>query len=440
MKIPRLNTESLDVSRPKTILYVAMWTSAVGVGIIAVLYARLIAHLQNQYFEGFHRHAEIVSLATPLFFIAAAALVHYFAPDAKGSGIPQVLVAISHNTGTAHEGIWKSKLVSLKTAAVKILSSCVGTIGGASIGREGPTVQIAASGFAWIGRRIRRFAPQIEFQSFLIAGAAAGVAAAFNTPLAGITFAIEELLDGMQRPFRQLVMLAVIIAGVTSEGLSGNYLYFGQPVLRNSPVPLLLLESLVLGVAGGLLGGIFAKLLARPKLTKLPTHWFWRAAVTGTVCGVISYATFGDTAGSGYEVTRSFLNGDVAIDNVNIFFPILKFFTTVFSYLAGMAGGIFSPCLSIGAGLGLTLAKLAHFQNFKSCALVGMVGFFSGAVRAPLTAVIIVMEMTNEHILVIPFMIAAYLAHSIGTRIMPTPLYHQLAQDYQIHVKVEEPI
>jgi H+/Cl- antiporter ClcA len=431
MEKPFWQRPEVDISRPKTYLYVAVWLSAGVVGAAAVMYARLISSLQFHFFNYFHRSPIIVSCVAPLFFILATALVRKFAPDAKGSGIPQVLAAIdkAKNQSTGDSSAWLSHLVSLRTAAIKVISSSIGILGGASIGREGPTVQIAASGFAWIGRRIRRFAPEIDLQSFLIAGGAAGVAAAFNTPLAGIAFALEEIADGMFGPFRQIVMLAVIIAGVIAQGLSGNYLYFGHFSILKVPLISLLPEALLIGVIGGILGGFFAKLLAYPSLTRLPQHWILRAFVCGVICAGVGYLTQGATSGSGYEITKSVLENDT-MGNASIMLPIYKLITTTFSYLSGMAGGVLSPCLSIGAGIGISVAKLAHFANFKTCALMGMVAFFSGAIRAPLTGVIIVMEMTDEHILVLPFMIAAYLAFSLGKRIMPVPLYHFLAEKY----------
>jgi H+/Cl- antiporter ClcA len=428
LKKPFWQRPEVDISRPKTYLYAAIWISAGVVGVAAVMYARLISALQFHFFAHFHDSPIFVSCTGPLFFILATFVVKKLAPDAKGSGIPQVLAAIEKTKiQNMDDAAWKTSLVSLRTAAIKVISSSLGILGGASIGREGPTVQIAASGFAWIGHRIRKFAPEIDLQSFLIAGAAAGVAAAFNTPIAGIAFALEEIADGMFGPFRQIVMLAVIIAGVIAQGLSGNYLYFGQPANLKVPVLLLLPEALVIGILGGILGGFFAKLLAYPKLTRLPQHWILRAFLCGAICSVIGYLTNGATSGSGYEITRSVLESD-NIANASAMFPLYKFVTSTFSYLSGMAGGIFSPSLSMGAGIGIAVAKLAHFANFKACALIGMVAFFSGAIRAPLTGVIIVMEMTDEHILVLPFMIAAYLAYSLGKRIMPVPLYHFLAE------------
>jgi H+/Cl- antiporter ClcA len=429
----------VDLSPRKTVMHAALWTSAAAVGLLAALFASLISEVQGVYFRAFHAHPVFVSCVAPLLFVVATWLVERWAPAAKGSGIPQVLAVIDESrTEPTNEGTWVNPLVSLRTAFVKVLSASTGILGGASIGREGPTVQIAASAFAWIGRVSRRFAPQIDFQSFVVAGGAAGIAAAFNTPLAGITFALEEVADGMLGPFRQSIMVAVIIAGITTQALSGNYLYFGRPSDVNAPVLLLIPEGVLIGLCGGLLGGIMAKLLSTPQLSRLPTHWVRRAFIAGCICSAVGYFTLGDTSGSGYEVTRRALESN-SIDSMPLLFPFWKLLTTTMSYLSGMAGGIFSPSLSIGAGVGLLVAHLAHFANYKACALLGMVAFFSGAIRAPLTGVVIVMEMSDEHLLIVPFMIAAYIAHAIGRRIMPTPLYHYLAERMEAKPSREAP-
>ena len=137
-------------------------------------------------------------------------------------------------------------------------------------------------------------------------------------------------------------------------------------------------------------------------------------------------------------MTKVALEGTSA-ESTQILFPVLKITTTILSYLSGMAGGIFSPCLSIGAGIGMSLAKIAHFANFKVCALIGMVAFFSATVQAPLTAVIIVMEMTDEHILIIPFMIAAFLAQGLAKHFMPEPLYKVLARQLERDPSCKKP-
>jgi len=414
----------------RTWLHASVWVAAILVGFAAVFYANIISFVQHHYFIWFQANSLLVAALSPLAFVLATYLVVQFAPEAKGSGIPQVLEAIESGKATTHRAqedaeLWDTPSVSIKTAGIKVLSSLVGILGGASIGREGPTVQIAASAFTWVGRKLHKKVPQINFRAFLVAGAGAGVAAAFNTPLAGITFAIEEIADGAFGPFRRTVMLAVIVSGIVAQAILGDYLYFGHIAFGKNTL-LVIPQALLIGIVGGIFGGGFAKILAYPQLARLPQHWKARALVCGILCSIIGYYTHGDTAGSGYEVTKKSLEAATLTD-ASLFFPLLKLSTTILSYLSGMAGGIFSPSLSIGAGLGISIAKIAHFTNFQTCALMGMVAFFSGVVQAPLTAVIIVMEMTDEHILILPFMISAFLAHGVGKGIMPTPLYSFLA-------------
>ena len=409
--------------RTQTYVQLSFWLAATITGLAAVAYAKLITLAQTFYFHAFHLYPTLSIVISPLFFLLATYCVTRFAPDAKGSGIPQVLEAIEASK-IPSKHLKADRLVATRTAVIKVISTFLGILGGASIGREGPTVQIASSVFAYVGRRTKKFAPQLDFQSYLIAGGAAGVAAAFNTPLAGITFALEEIAATTFSQFKQLVMLGVIIAGITAQGISGDYLYFGHPVIQ-SPSWILGPEAIVIGLVGGTTGGIFSRMLSQRSLDFLPKNIWIRALLCGTICSVIAMLSNGDTAGSGYEVTRRFM--DTPNGEMPPYFGVEKFFTTLLSYLSGMAGGIFSPCLSIGAGMGFSLGKLAHLTNLKTCGLLGMVAFFTGVVQAPLTAVIIVMEMTDEHIFILPFMVTALLAQKMGQFFMPISLYHYLA-------------
>ncbi|MHB1329402.1 MAG: chloride channel protein, partial [Gemmatimonadales bacterium] len=384
---------------------------------------------QESYFSAFHANPWVVSAAAPVLFLIAVALVRRGAQDAKGSGIPQVLLAIeSAEPGVSEEPKHIAALTSLRTAGVKVLSSLVGILGGAAIGREGPTIQISASVFGWLGRQSRRLAGTADLRSFLVAGAAAGVAAAINTPLAGITFAIEEIVAGNFDLFKRRVLLAVIIAGMTAQILLGNYLYFGHQIV-DDPGFQIIPEAILIAVVAGLMGGMFAWLLAIPGLARLPERWWPRALVCGMICAGLALLSDGATSGSGYEITKETLSLSIAPD-ANPLLPLGKLLATVMSYLSGMAGGIFSPTLSIGASLGVSIDTLGNFGQFKVAAMIGMVAFFSATVQAPLTAVVIVMEMTNERHLILPFMIAAVIAHGIGRTLMPIPLYQLLAHRY----------
>ncbi len=420
----------LNPIHPKTTMQASLLLAAVVVGIIAYFYAELITLTQGVFNKGLQSHPYLALLLGPCLFLMATWLVVKFAPEAKGSGIPQVLQAID-GVENGKRGEMTGPLVSIKTAAWKIISSVVGILGGASIGREGPTVQVASSVFAFTARHARRYFGTLDLQSYLIAGASAGISAAFNTPLAGITFALEEIAEHSFAQFKRIVMLAVIVGGITAQAIGGNYLYFGHPVVKGSALSLIPI-AILLGLLGGIFGGVFSKILTHPKYRILPSSWWGKALVCGIICALINVLTNGDTAGSGYEVTRRFMdNAQGTLPS--LYFPE-KLLTTAFSYLSGMAGGIFSPCLSIGAGLGFTTGQLFQVAGLKACALIGMVAFFSGVVQAPLTAVIIIMEMTDQSMLLIPFMIGAFLAQGVGKLIMPVPLYRHLA----FHVKSSE--
>lgn len=207
---------STETLQRLALAHAPVWGSAAVVGVLAVAYAKMISRAQTLFFSFFERHTPWIFLTTPVLFVAATALVRFLAPEAKGSGIPQVLEAIdAANESEVNLKVWESRLVSVRTASVKIISSLFGILGGASIGREGPTVQIACSAFAWIGRKAKSRFPGIHFQTYLTAGAATGVAAAFNTPIAGIAFALEEIAESDFTAFKRVTILAVVVGGLS---------------------------------------------------------------------------------------------------------------------------------------------------------------------------------------------------------------------------------
>lgn len=412
----------MSKTRRHTVLVLSIWVASILTGVAAVGIAQLTTYAQSVYFYLAKLSPYGVLVATPFLFLIATFLVRKFAPEAGGSGIPQVLAAMESGKKENSTEPWKSPLISVKTSVVKVFSILVGMMSGASVGREGPTVQIAVSIFSFINGKIRKLYPTVDFHTYLTAGAGAGVAAAFNTPLAGIMFAIEEIAEGVFGHSKNTVMVGVVIAGLTAQMISGDYLYFGHPLVTGSLFQFIL-EALVLGSLGGLVGGLLAKLVSHsffPSVNALV-----RSFVCGCVCALLAFFTHQESAGSGYEVTRQAL--ELATnDHLSWSFPITKFISTVFSYQSGMAGGVFAPILSLGAGLGLIIAKILSFINFKACALIGMVAVFGGAIQAPLTAVVIVMEMTDERNLVLPFIVAAFLGQALGRIFMPIPLYRVL--------------
>lgn len=361
-------------------------------------------------------------IVTPLTFASVVAMTRAYWPEAKGSGIPQVMAA-----GRAPEAASSVRLIALPVAAAKFAFTLVMLLAGAPAGREGPTVQISAAIMAAVHRWMR--VPVTS--GVVIAGGAAGVAAAFNTPLAGVAFAIEELASAFEQRVAVLVMVTVMVSGLISLGVAGDYVYFGA-MSQHLPLRAMLIAAPLAGVFGGLCGGLFAKALiamswSRNKLLVAirarPIGW---AFACGLVVALIGIATGGLTWGTGYDATRSLLEGDAH----PLLFGPARFFATLATALSGAPGGIFAPTLSVGAGLGQLLAAVFPQDEAGAIVLLGLIGYFAGVVRAPLTAVIIVSEMTADRSMILPLFATALIADQVSGMVCPQKLYHALARQF----------
>lgn len=370
-------------------------------------------------------------LVTPFGLALSVFLTGRFFQNSQGSGIPQAIAARELTDQDA-----RGRLVSIRIAIGKNLLTLLGLLCGASAGREGPTVQVGASIMFAIGR----FSPRRQ-PGLILAGAAAGVAAAFNTPLAGIVFAIEEMSRAFETRTSGIVIATVITAGLTSLALVGNYAYFGstQAMLRNG---LDWLAIPLCGVAGGLAGGLFSRiviLIARGLPGALgrtikanPIPFALLCGVLVAACGIAS----GDTVyGTGYAQVKAALEGATPL---RADFGLLKFLATTFSTISGIPGGIFSPSLAVGAGLGANIAHIFPAAPVAPIILLGMVAYFAGVVQAPITAFVIVAEMTDNHGMVIPLMASALIAYAVSRLVCPEGVYHALAKGFA-HRQATEP-
>ncbi len=393
------------------------------VGAAAVVLAQLADQAQIA-FSALVSKFRYASLAvTPLGFALSVFSTNRFFRNAQGSGIPQAIAARHLTDQTA-----RKSLVSLRIAAGKIILTLFGLLCGASVGREGPTVQIGASIMFALGR----FSPRRQ-PGLILAGAAAGVAAAFNTPLAGIVFGIEEMSRAFETRTSSLIIGAVIAAGLTSLALMGNYTYFGtSPVALRNGIDWLAIP--LCGVVGGLAGGVFSRILiamargfANPigrAIKRYPLGFAVVCGLAAAVCGIVS----GDTIyGTGYSQVKAALESG---SQLPASFGILKFLATTFASISGMPGGIFSPSLAVGAGIGANIAKLFHDAPLPAIMLLGMVSYFAGVVQAPITAFVIVTEMTDNHAMVVPVMAAALIAHASSRLICKEGVYHALAKGF----------
>jgi H+/Cl- antiporter ClcA len=396
------------------------------VGLAAVGLAAASDYAQLLFRELLARFHYAAFVVTPLGFGTAVYLTNRFFPNTQGSGIPQAIASREIESPEARE-----KLVGLRTGVGKALMTFLGLLVGASIGREGPTVQVGASIMFAIGRLSPSRQPGL-----ILAGAAAGVAAAFNTPIAGIVFAIEEMGRSFETRTSGLVFGTIILAGFTSFALVGNYTYFGTTAATlGSPVVWLAIP--VCGVVCGLTGGLFSRaLIAVPThLPQIVKTWLQKRPVAFAImcgfgvalCGFLSGSA---VYGTGYIQARDALHG---AESVSIFYAPLKFAAAALSSVCGLPGGIFSPSLSVGAGLGADIAQFFPKEAMGAVVLLGMVSYFTGVVQAPITAFVIVEEMTGHHDMLIPLMAAAWIANGSSRLICREGVYHALSKRYLTH-------
>jgi len=410
------------------------WGGAILVGLVSALFAlgsEQATHLFRQ-MEG--QSPYIPLILTPVGLVLIAWLTRRYFPGAQGSGIPQAIAALEMRPDMHY---LRRSVLSLRIAIGKIFLTLLGLLCGASIGREGPTVHIGASIMYSVGYRAH-FPRHYLDKSLIIAGGAAGIAAAFNTPLAGIVFAIEEMARSFEERSSGTMLTAVVLAGTTAMAVLGNYTYFGT-----SHATLQLgsgwLIVPVAGVIGGLLGGLFSRTLVSGSQWLAPhlgRHPLLIPALCGLVVAIAGVLSGGTVYGTGYPEAEAAITGSGA---VNTAFPFLKMVATVASYLSGIPGGIFAPSLATGAGLGAVMADFIGGPGVQAIIILTMVAYFTGVVQTPITAFVIVMEMIDNHTMVLPLMATAFIAYGASRLICHEPIYRSLAQGFLDRLNGEEP-
>lgn len=404
-----------------------LWLAAVLAACVVVGFARLAELCLAGFFTLTERYAWLPFLLTPAVGMLAVWLTRRFFPGAQGSGIPQVIAARRLSAAGQVVG----HLVSLRIACGKVLVGSLALLGGFSSGREGPSVQIAAS----ILHAAHRWLPHtraLRASDLILAGGAAGIAAAFNTPLAGIVFAIEELGRRLETRTSGVLISTIIISGMVAIALEGNYNYFGLlKVVPQSAA--IILPALFAGLLCGLLGGLFSRCMLWPQTHADWGVWAWRkaypirfAGLCGLAVATLGFLGGGFSFGSGYAITNAVVSGQLELP---WHAAPARYLATLLSYFSGIPGGIFAPSLAIGGALGSSLHAL--FGEIGQGALIAlfMAGFLSAVTQSPLTSAIIVMEMIDGHEMVISLIGVAFLAKLVSARWSPE-LYQQLALDW----------
>jgi CIC family chloride channel protein len=401
------------------------------VGLVVVAFIVLTGRLAERMYPPGGAAWRRVLVPTLGSLVTGFLLFRYF-PFARGSGIPQTKYALFVEDGR----------ITMRTVVGKFLCCCTALASGVSLGREGPSVQVGAGIASVISRRLGVSRSLVKSQ--LVAGSSAALAAAFNTPIAAVLFALEEIAGDLHAP----VMGAVVVASATAWMVL--HLFLGdQPLFHVSgyqlvnPVEFALYAGL--GVVGGLASVCFVKLLLwlRLKFRLWPKWTLWlQPAIGGLTTGLIGWF-YPEVMGAGYHYIDGVLNGGVVV-KVLFILAALKIIATAVCYSSGNAGGIFGPSLFIGAMVGGAFGGVvhalfpAHTAGPGAYALVGMGVAFAGIIRTPLTSVIMIFEMTRDYTIIVPLMISNLIAYFISYEFQHEPIYEALAGQDGVHLPTAE--
>lgn len=380
------------------------------------------------------RQVVLTLLVPTLGGLGVGLLLHFWVPEARGSGIPQVKTAYFLNYGR----------IPFRSAIGKLVTAVISLGTGASIGREGPTVQICAAVSSFLGRFFA--VSRRRLMELIPVGSAAGVAAAFNTPIAAVTFAFEEIIGDLNQKMLGGIVIAAVIASAIARGIEGpGPIYTEVPAYgMNHPAELIfyvLLGAIVAGVAVFFAETLLRLRLIFRRLRRVP-GWL-KPAIGGFAVGIVGL--FAPQAmGGGYETLSDALKGNLSL-TLMMTLSLAKVVTTVLSYGSGGSGGIFAPSLFIGGMVGGTIGRIveAAFPQSQTApgafTLVGMGASFCGVIRAPITSVLIIFEMTGNYSLILPLMVASAVSYTIASRLQPLPIYEALLMQDGIHLARPQP-
>jgi len=354
-------------------------------------------------------------------------LFRYF-PNARGSGVPQTKAALFASGGR----------ITFRTVFGKFFCTSATLACGIPLGREGPSVQVGGGIASMLGRWLGLSTEKVK--ALIPVGAAAAIAAAFNTPLAAVLFALEEIVGDLHAPVLGSVVLASGTAWLVLRLLLGNHPLFQVPQYKLGP-PIELGLYALLGIVGGLLSAAFTKTLTglRQRFLILPRKTVWFQPVAGGIVVGLMGLFVPQVLGVGYGYVGEALNSNMALKLMAILL-VLKFGAVTISYASGNAGGIFAPSLFLGAMLGGTLGGIAHHflpqstANSGAYALVGMGTLFAGIVRAPMTSVLMIFETTQDYAVIVPLMISNLISFFVSSRLQREPIYEVLATQDGIHL------
>ena len=421
----------------KSIAFLFLLAGSALVALTALLFAWMADFALEMNAELVQKYPWFAWVALPFGLPLIVWITRRFAPYTSGSGIPQVLASLALPYGAN-----KTRLIRLRETLLKIPLTFLAMFAGASVGREGPSVQVGAAVMsawgAWCKKHGFAFRGMQE-NDLIAAGAAGGLAAAFNAPLAGVIFAIEELGREVMLRWERQILLGVLAAGFIQVAIQGNNPYFSG--FSGDALDNMLGWVLGCGLACGIAGGLFGRTLYLGATAFAPAKWrehirrhpLITAALIGILLAAIGTLYQGKTYGTGYHEAAQALRG---IHEAPAGLAVAKWFSTVLTYWTGTPGGIFTPSLTIGAVLGEHIAILTGLtQGTHVLVLLCMAAFLAGATQSPLTSAVVVMEMTGGQNLLFWLLIACIFASQVSRQFSPRPFYHAAGTRFKRQVE-----
>lgn len=427
----RLSPKHMTVLTRQIMQSIPFWTGAVITGFVSVGYAALYHYAEEMSVKVAAKNGLLFFFIAPVAFLVAWFVVKRIAPYARGSGIPQVMAAI--DVASTAKRPYVKQLLGLKVLLVKVVSSVTMVFAGGIVGREGPTIQISGSIFTLINSLLPSWWPKVQLKTMIITGAASGLAAAFNTPLGGIVFALEELTKSHMNYFKTALVTGVMISGFAALMMLGPYLYIGFPQLEGFSRNIML-YVLVTAVISGICGSVTGKGILW--VLDIQKKWKYRYAhvlfiiFTALLITAIGYFINRYAIGSGKDIILATLFEQQK--HLPWYMPVLRMAGMLLSFSVGAAGGIFAPSLSAGACVGAACAGfwMLGEADANLIILCGMVGFLTGITRSPFTAAILVFEMTHSYIIISYLMITAVVANGSAFFIDKQSFYGRLKDGY----------
>lgn len=399
----------------------ALAATAGGAGALYFIYAERQSVAFTQ--ELMQRSPYFPALTVAIGMIVICRLRDRVFPGTEGTGIPQAIVALKIGEGPA-----RTHLLSLRIALGKLILLTLGLFSGATIGREGPSVQLAAC-CLYVSRRLAPFPRYAVERGLILAGGAAGIAAAFNAPIAGIVFAIEEIGRSFDKRSAGMIVRTVVVACIVCIVPLSDYLFYGEVNVRLHTLQEWLVVPAI-GLVAGFLGGCFAQAVVKtvPRVARLARRRPYAVAGSlGLILAVLGLISDGATYGGGDEQAHAIL---IHGQNLPAVYALAKAAGSFVSLISSIPGGLFTPSLSVGAGLGQLAAGLLPWMDRQSVVLLVMGAYFSGVVQSPITAALILFEMTAARYMLLPLLVAAVLAYEMSHLVCPVSLYEALADGF----------